>query len=84
MIEKVAINIYDNELEGGRSCSWDDLFSSEKTQYMRQAKAAIEAMREPTEGMKIAGTLDAGCGGPDEEYIGQVWQAMIDAALKEE
>lgn len=45
------------------------------------ARAAIEAMREPTEEMKLAGSLDPGAGGPDPGYETDVWQAMIDEAL---
>ncbi len=42
------------------------------------ARAAIEAMREPTEAMVDAGWADATA----EDAIG-VWRAMIDEALKE-
>lgn len=42
------------------------------------ARAAIEAMREPTTEMKF-------CGIQEEAYgIDATWKAMIDAALKEE
>ena len=48
----------------------------------RKARAAIEAMREPTEGMTVAG-----CSGPPMQPFGQVtsaavWQAMIDHTLE--
>lgn len=46
---------------------------------LRKARAAIEAMRDPTEGMKAAWL------GPepwDQDAL-KVWQAMIDAALSE-
>jgi uncharacterized protein YaiI (UPF0178 family) len=44
---------------------------------MPTARAAIEAMREPTEAMIEARFRTLGNGGQSE------WQAMIDAALKE-
>lgn len=51
--------------------------------FIRQARAAVIAMREPTEGMRRAGifatatrTVDAT---PDERAV---WKAMIDEALK--
>jgi hypothetical protein len=50
------------------------------TEYSRrQAKAVIEAMREPTEGMEQAGdaTIEWDSSGKN------AWQTMIDAALKE-
>jgi|AmaraimetFIIA100_FD_contig_41_5707065_length_408_multi_3_in_0_out_0_1 hypothetical protein len=43
--------------------------------YMAETRAAIAAMREPTEAMAHAGDQHAGR---------DAWQAMIDAALKEE
>ena len=47
--------------------------------YQRMARAAIEAMREPTEAM-----LDAGVNFRERNArTEQIWQAMIDAALKE-
>ena len=53
------------------------------------ARAAIEAMREPTEAMMGDGA-DAGAHAvlngelhPESRSVGLVWAAMIDAALKE-
>lgn len=50
--------------------------------YVPEAKAAIEAMREPTEAMAFTGgnvVVDE-----DMSIVGKdVWQAMIDAALKD-
>ena len=60
----------------------------EQRDYWREkARAAIGAMREPTEAMVLAGynalmEWDARTG---EDYgIGEVWRAMIDAALSED
>jgi len=52
--------------------------NSSKRYALSQARAAIEAMREPTDAMDKKGNavLDDGA-----LYV---WQAMIDAALKEE
>ncbi len=47
--------------------------------YRALARAAIEAMREPTEAMIDAGAIYADCNGAHG-----AWQAMIDAALKED
>lgn len=41
----------------------------------------LTAMREPTEKMKIAGSIDPGSGGPDDGYETEVWQAMLDAII---
>jgi hypothetical protein len=67
MLEKVARAIAE-AMEGG-GFLWPDV-----------AHAALEAMREPTEEMLIAGieSRDSGAGGT----ISEIWRAMIDAVLK--
>ena len=45
--------------------------------HRRRSRAAIEAMREPTEEMKLA-PPDVNFSPSEAEYV---WQAMIDAAL---
>ena len=50
--------------------------------FVPQARAAIEAMREPNEQMlKVAWNY---AGHPDKEFVldGGMWREMIDAALK--
>lgn len=70
MVEKVAIAIRNvNETTVG-------LTYSELTREM--ARAAIEALMEPTESMLDAGDAADGY----DVYVG-VWAAMIQAALKE-
>ncbi len=64
MIEKVAKAIRDS-------------FNSNDVDCYPIAKAAIAAMREPTEEMIDAGAYDLNM------KLQQQWQAMIDAALKE-
>lgn len=53
-----------------------------KAMFDMAARAAIEAMREPTEEMRIAGSVDPCSGGPDLGYETEVYQAIFDAALK--
>lgn len=50
--------------------------------FVEEARAAIEAMREPTEAMVDAGVLDVKA---DVSFfdVNETWQAMIDAALSE-
>jgi hypothetical protein len=45
------------------------------------ARAAIEAMREPTDEMEVAGTEQWLCEAAMEDRSGANWRAMIDAAL---
>lgn len=53
---------------------------------MRQARAAIEAIREPTERVKSAGidALTAHINDHDDGHlVAQIYRAMIDAALRD-
>jgi hypothetical protein len=62
---------------------WDEISDDSDTDYIGKnefrdlARAAIEAMREPTEMM-----MDAGHGEILEQSTLPVWQAMVDEALK--
>lgn len=47
------------------------------------ARAALEAMREPSEAMLKAGDLPGWDDSVTVGLSGEVWQAMIDAALTE-
>lgn len=49
-------------------------------QYIKQARAAIGAMREPTEAMEIAAGRDNLRG--DHYAPGEAWRIMIDEALR--
>lgn len=77
-IEQVARAIY--EATEPKNV-WEIRSDEFKRDYLDYARAAIEAMREPTEAMCSAaedsGSLEAG-----SSPFG-AWQAMIDAALKE-
>ena len=90
MVERVAQALFDVELGNG---AWDDLLSNAKVhqltrptgteaRYLSRARAAIEAMREPTPAMIAAWSQPSNL----EEYTDKNcaradWQAMIDAAL---
>ncbi len=87
MLEKVAkaICVVDNErLERSLPCACDGktMERGRPCPYREEARAAIEAMREPSEEMIEAGrrherfTLA-------KEGVAPRWQAMIDKALEE-
>lgn len=91
MIEKVARAICSDDFNTfkGHSPGECEYCDSQREMVMKQAKAAIEAMREPTEEMKKAaddlmdkmdnfGYNKNGIG-----FVDPIYQAMIDAALKE-
>lgn len=81
MIERVARAICkDRYLDGGTDDDgWSDLTEMQREDYRGNARAAIEAMREPTGEMCEAG--DAYLVGGKED-LRQVFRAMIDEALK--
>jgi hypothetical protein len=78
-VEKVARAISET-----RDLCWDQYSPELKATYKAMARAAIAAMREPSEAMVEA----AGCA-PVKSYAWQdgvkaSWEAMLDAALAEE
>lgn len=75
MVEKVA--------SGMLGCPVQNLPNKEDRAYWRRnARAAIEAMREPTEAMiSSAYDLDYIGGSSERASAGDHWAAMIDAAL---
>jgi hypothetical protein len=97
MIERVARAISKARfLNGGNEDDdgWDDCSAGLRNDYRTQARAAVEAMREPTKEMWQAGTgaiEEAQDFSTDSEgtyevttpsdYPGPCWRAMIDAAL---
>lgn len=89
MVERVARAISENNFHNDEtiwSRLWDELPAENRSTYIRIARAAIDAMREPTEAMEDAADSEA------ERYFGNsheclspahAYRVMIDAALKE-
>lgn len=68
---------------------WEDAHEDEREEMIGYARAAIEAMREPTDAMLVAGAKagDAVQNGelwPEASSVGLVFFNMIDAALNED
>lgn len=57
--------------------AWDQMSDRERVPYLRQARAVITAIREPSEAQDRAA---AEC---DSSYVGDVYTAMIDQLLAE-
>lgn len=76
MIERVARAIMRDDFEGDEL--WESSDKCLRGSYLRNARAAIEAMRDPTDGM-----VDAGNSLGHEEAPATYYEAMIDAALAE-
>lgn len=87
MIEKVARASFNcwrkrmtelgHHMDKGQT--FEDMSDSERDFAFMNARAMIEAMREPTEGMLSVDYPDMPAGGS----ILEIYQDMIDAALKE-
>lgn len=79
MIEKVARNIFRELCKKKYHPAREDVINNEINKYWRayieEAKAAIQAMLEPTEEMNKS--VEEG------ERPGFIWEKMIDAALKD-
>lgn len=58
--------------------AWEAMTHGEQMGYLIKARAVLTAIREPSEAMDFAA---AAC---ESSYIGDVYTAMIDAALAEE
>lgn len=71
MVERVARALWD--AQSTRPDMWDSLHPTKQDGMKERARAAIEAMREPTEEMCAAAN--------GLFYHRDKWQAMIDAAL---
>lgn len=77
MVERVARAFYEAQFVNVNRIEWETRSRQGRNEYMRAARAAIAAMRDPTEAM-----LEAG---PPEPYMDcGVWAKMIDAALADE
>ena len=83
MVDRVAGVIY--EINPWVSVIFKQLPSALRDEYRAKARAAIAAMRDPTEKMWNAPVMaDVFVGGvyPSGEESEAIWQAMIDEALK--
>lgn len=81
MVKRVAKAIYD--AENGDPNHPNPHFVEGWKLYERHARAAIEAMREPTEEMVFRGALVAS--NPlDSKKQARVFSAMVDAALQDD
>lgn len=84
MLERVAEALW--RASRGRGPRWGNVSDVVRAGiWYPAARAAIEAMREPTEEMRHAELrdLDTCAGFLDDYSATQVWQAMISAALGE-
>lgn len=87
-VEKMARAIIETGLPS-RDFAINPICAEELAVAVPMVRAALEALREPSEGMLMAGTdeLDPIKGAtayPTDEEATGVWQAMITAALDEQ
>lgn len=88
MVERVAMAIYYDRYPKGSNvslCTWEQADERDREDYRSHARAAIQALREPT--ISIIRSLDRRVGRTAESQgnfdfeIRLMWQQMIDAAL---
>lgn len=76
LVERMARAISDAEFTGIQPVT---------DHHRRDARAALKAMREPTEAMLTAGGNEGGFDGYRQtDNTADIWRAMIDAALTEQ
>ena len=73
-LEKVATALFDALLHPGLPINWNDLSDEAKGHALRMARAALEAIREPSEGMLHAMGVDHA----KERYVPIQEQNIID------
>ena len=79
MIERVAKAIALDDCQ-----TWNELDAVNRGMFLSFARAAIAAMREPTEAMLEAGTITVSKTGVisiSTQDAARIWRAMVDAAL---
>lgn len=82
MVERVARAMVAEDSGQEGSMLFDTHWKEFGEGYMKTARAAIEAMREPTEEMVNSGEC-ADDGMTHTDTVVDIYQAMIDAALSE-
>lgn len=83
MVERVARGIAG--ADGCDDAGWDAMMAWSLEYYRGRARAAIEAMREPTERMVASATwpmIYDSSGAGTNRSPRQAWELMIDEALK--
>ncbi len=87
IVERMAKAMWANRIKvgitiGGMTLpAWEEENEFLHAEVMEEARAAIQALRDPTEDMIYAGWQDGNNGLGKGEEIKSIWQAMIDEAL---
>lgn len=83
MVERVARAIFASQY-AKTTGTWEGAGEAQRIGYIADARAAIEAMREPTEAILNAGAKSCADerGNPDEVSARSAWGVMLAAALK--
>lgn len=90
LIERGARALYDHLAQGSFVGPYRSTNSGSNTETTLDGdfdladlfRAALQAMREPTDAMLSTGCVDLGSGGElNDKNLAQIWRSMIDAAL---
>lgn len=90
MVERIAEALWQSESlrasDRLRRTVWDDLLEQDRAKWRGLARAAIAAMRQPTDAMEKSGNralTDNGLSDVESDDATVAWETMIDAALSE-
>lgn len=83
MLERVAKALFEDEWDDKSSEQWESADADERKAWLRSARVAVAALREPTDLMgnglnNLPGGYRAG-----SHSASDIWRVMIDAALEE-
>lgn len=82
MIERVARRLHSADMVWNE-VDWERLREPQVSAFTRSARAAIQAMREPTEAMERVALIPDPDGSGLWSNVSFIWERMIDAALDE-
>ncbi len=74
-LERAARAVCERGWDGSPGYKWENISAAEKDEYRRDARAVLQAIREPSERMADAAIAE------DSEDLRAQFRAMIDAAL---
>lgn len=84
MVKRVSRAIRNDVMghQGKQSQTWETISERARQDWLRTGKAAIAAMREPTQAMIEAGAQAGASWESETEDFRESWRAQIDQALK--
>lgn len=83
MLERVAKALFEDEWDDKSSEPWESADPDERKAWLRSARVAMAALRDPTDLMGIGLINLPGGYRAGSHSASDIWRVMIDAALEE-